>query len=107
MISLDTVLPYVGWTLLMLGSFFCIVGSIGLIRLKDFYTRVHAASVIDSLGAILILLGLITQTQDILISIKLFLILLFMMITGPTAVHALARAAVLSDKEAAPKENEY
>ena len=88
----------IGWILLVLGSAFCLVGTLGLMRLPDFYTRVHAASIIDSLGAILILLGLITQTQDILVIIKLLLILLFMMITGPTAVHALARAALVSER---------
>ncbi len=87
-----------GWALLLSGSAFCIIGSIGLFRLPDFYSRVHAAGVLDSLGAILILLGLITQTQDPLVIIKLLLILLFMMITGPTAVHALARAAMLEEK---------
>ncbi len=88
-----------GWLLLLLGSAFCLIGTLGLMRLPDFFTRVHAAGIIDSLGAILILLGLITQTQDILVIIKLLLILLFMMITGPTAVHALARAASLSEKK--------
>jgi len=89
----------IGWVLLASGSFFCLVGSIGLIRLPDFYSRVHAASIVDSLGAILILLGLITQTQDPIVIIKLVFILFFMMLTGPTAVHALARAAKLTDKE--------
>ena len=88
-----------GWILLMLGCFFCIVGAIGLIRFPDFFTRVHAASIIDSLGAILILLGLITQTENLLIIFKILLILVFMMLTGPTAVHALARAALLAEKE--------
>ena len=88
-----------GLVLLILGSFFCLVGSIGLIRLPDFYSRVHAASIVDSLGAILILLGLITQTQDPIVIIKLVFILFFMMLTGPTAVHALARAAKLTDRE--------
>ena len=87
-----------GWTLLILGSIFCLIGTLGLLRLPDFFSRVHAAGIIDSLGAILILLGLVTQTQDLMVIIKLLLILLFMMITGPTAVHALARAASLSEK---------
>jgi len=94
-----SMMNFIGWILLILGSFFCLVGSIGLIRLPDFYSRVHAAGVIDSLGAILILLGLITQTQDFLVIIKLVFILIFMMLTGPTAVHALARTANLTDKE--------
>ena len=93
------IISALGWILLILGSFFCLVGSIGLIRLPDFYSRVHAASIVDSLGAILILLGLMTQTQDPIVIIKLAFILFFMMVTGPTAVHALARAAKLTDKE--------
>lgn len=88
-----------GWILLLLGSGFCLIGAFGLMRLPDFFSRVHAASIVDSLGAILILLGLMTQTQDILVIIKLLLILLFMMLTGPTAVHALARAAALRKKK--------
>ncbi len=92
-----TILSIIGWILLTLGSFFCFVGALGLIRFPDFYSRVHAAGVLDSLGAILVLAGLMTQTQDFLVIIKLMLILVFMIITGPTAVHALARAARLSE----------
>lgn len=88
----------IGWTLLLSGSAFCIIGSIGLFRFPDFFSRVHAASVLDSLGAILILLGLISQSHDPLVIIKLLLILLFTMITGPAAVHALARSAMLDEK---------
>ncbi len=94
-----TLLSIIGWILLALGSFFCFVGALGIIRLPDFYSRVHAAGVLDSLGAILILLGLITQTQDFLVIIKLILILVFLIVTGPTAVHALARAARLTEKD--------
>ena len=96
----------IGWILLLRGSAFCLVGTLGLMRLPNFYSRVHAAGIIDSLGAILILLGLMTQTQDIFVIIKLLLILLFMMITGPTAVHALARTALLSEKDAAPTDQD-
>lgn len=91
----------------MLGCFFCFVGTIGLMRFPEFFTRVHAASIIDSMGAILILFGLITQTEDVLIVIKLILILVFMMITGPTAVHALARAALLAEKEKVESTSDY
>ena len=93
------ILTILGWALLISGSFFCLVGSIGLIRLPDFYSRVHAAGVVDSLGAILILLGLMTQTQDPIVIIKLAFILFFLILTGPTAVHALARAANFTDKK--------
>ena len=88
----------IGWVLLLTGSAFCLIGAFGLMRLPEFFTRVHAASIIDSLGAILILLGMLTQTQEVLVIIKLLFILLFMMLTGPTAVHALARTAMFSEK---------
>ncbi|MEM7401130.1 MAG: monovalent cation/H(+) antiporter subunit G [Pseudomonadota bacterium] len=100
-----TILSIIGWILLSLGSFFCFVGALGLIRLPHFYSRVHAAGVLDSLGAILVLVGLMTQTQDLLVIIKLMLILVFMIITGPTAVHALARAAKLSELNDETPEN--
>ena len=100
-----TILSIIGWILLTLGSFFFFVCSLGLIRLSDFYSRVHAAGVLDSLGAILILFGLMTQTQDILVIIKLMLILFFMILTGPTAVHALARAAKLTDHDSKNVDN--
>ena len=80
------------------GMFFMIDGGIGMLRLPDFYTRLHAASIVDTLGAGLILLGLMLQAGWTLISAKLLLILLFLWFTSPTATHALVRAA-LSDPE--------
>ena len=98
-------LTILSWVLLLSGSAFCLIGSIGLLRLPDFFSRVHAAGIVDSLGAILIFLGLIIQSQDILVVVKLFLILLFMMITGPTAVHSSARAALIEQRESSEKDN--
>ncbi|MDE0250772.1 MAG: monovalent cation/H(+) antiporter subunit G [Gammaproteobacteria bacterium] len=92
----------ISWVMLLLGSAFCLIGTLGLMRLPDFYSRVHAASIIDSMGTILVLLGLLVQTQDILVIAKLILILLFMMLTGPTAVHALAHTASLKEKDSEP-----
>lgn len=89
-----------GWILLLSGSMFCLVGAVGLIRLPEFFSRVHASSIVDSLGAILILLGLATQTQELSVALKLLLILFFLMLTSPTAVHALARTAMLAEKQA-------
>ncbi|PKO58978.1 MAG: sodium:proton antiporter, partial [Betaproteobacteria bacterium HGW-Betaproteobacteria-18] len=51
----------VSWFSLVLGGIFCIVGAVGMLRMPDFYTRMHAASVIETLGAGLILLGLMLQ----------------------------------------------
>jgi len=78
-----------------LGAFFMLVGSIGLIRLPDFYSRTHATSNSDALGVILIILGLIIFEGFNLNSAKLLIILAFVALTNPTAAHALARAAYL------------
>jgi multicomponent Na+:H+ antiporter subunit G len=83
------------WALLVAGSFFCIVGGIGLIRMPDFYTRMHAASVTETLGADLILLGLILQAGFTLVAVKLLMIGLLIFFASPTASHALARAAMV------------
>ncbi len=78
---------------LLAGAFFCVVGGIGLIRMPDFYTRMHAASVTETLGVGLILLGLMLQAGWTLISVKLLLIGVLVFFVSPTAGHALARAA--------------
>jgi multicomponent Na+:H+ antiporter subunit G len=79
--------------LLGAGGAFCLVGSFGLLRMPDFYTRLHAASVSDALGAGLILLGLILQAGWTLVAAKLAVIGLLLFFTSPAATHALARAA--------------
>lgn len=83
------------WLLLAGGSFFCLVGAIGLLRMPDFYTRMHAASLTETLGAGLILLGLLLQAGFTLVAAKLVMIGLLIFFTSPTASHALARAALL------------
>ena len=77
------------------GSFFCVTGGIGLLRMPDFYTRMHAGSVIDTLGAGLILLGLMLQAGPTLVAVKLGMVGLLLYFASPTAGHALARAAML------------
>ena len=76
------------------GSLSIIVGLLGVYRMPDFFTRLHAASVIDTLGAMLILFGLIIHHGLSMVSLKLFLILIFILITTPTAAHALAKSAL-------------
>ncbi|MDQ3025239.1 MAG: monovalent cation/H(+) antiporter subunit G [Pseudomonadota bacterium] len=79
--------------LLAAGGFFCIVGAVGLLRMPDFYTRAHAASVIETLGAGLIIVGLMLQAGWTLASAKLLCLGLLIFLTSPTATHALAKAA--------------
>jgi len=84
------------WLLLLGGSFFVLVGGLGLIRMPDFYTRNHAASITDTLGAGLLILGLMLQSPDLFVALKLVLIIIFILISSPTATHALAKAALHS-----------
>ena len=84
------------WILLTLGGFFVLVGGVGALRMPDLYTRMHAASVTDSLGSMLVLSGLILQAGFTLYAVKLAAILLFMLFTSPTAANALASAALLA-----------
>lgn len=82
------------WALLLAGGFFCIVGGVGVLRMPDFYTRVHAASVSDSVGAGLLLAGLMLQAGWTLVAAKLAIIGLLIFFTSPAATHALAAAAM-------------
>ncbi len=81
------------WACLVSGGLFCVIGALGLIRMPDFYTRMHAASLVDTLGAGLMLLGLVLQAGFTLVSVKLLIIALLFFFMSPTATHALARAA--------------
>jgi multicomponent Na+:H+ antiporter subunit G len=80
--------------LLLAGAGFMLVGGIGILRLPDVYTRSHAAGMTDTLGAGLILIGLMLQGGFTLITVKLILILIFVLYTSPVATHALARACL-------------
>lgn len=92
---MSMVLDILSWTCLVAGGGFCVIGGIGLIRMPDFYTRVHAASVTETLGAGLILLGLMLQAGFTLVLVKLILIAVLILFTSPTATHALTRAALI------------
>jgi multicomponent Na+:H+ antiporter subunit G len=91
---MSAVLDVASWILLVAGGLFCVVGGIGLHRMPDVYTRMHAASVTDTLGAGLVLLGLILQAGWTLAMAKLVIIGLLIFFTSPAAVHALVRAAL-------------
>lgn len=84
------------WALILAGSFFTVVGALGMVRMPDVFTRMHAASVIDTLGAGLILIGLMLQAGWGQVSLKLLFILALFFFTGPVVTHALAQAALHS-----------
>ena len=89
------IVDILSWISIGIGCAFVLVGGLGLVRLPDVFTRLHAASVADSAGAGFILLGLMLQAGLSLTTLKLVLILAFLVFTAPTAAHALAHAALL------------
>ncbi len=91
---MNVVLDVVSWALVLTGSLFALTGAIGLLRLPDFFTRMHGASIIDSFGVSMMLMGFLLQSGFTMASVKLVLIFMFMIVTGPTATHALAKAAL-------------
>ena len=88
------VLEIMSWIFLLSGSFFVIVGGVGVIRLPDVYSRMHAAGLTDTLGTALILAGLMLQAGISLVAIKLALIGVVLIFTGPTSTYALANACL-------------
>ena len=90
---MEALVYFASWACLLLGSGFCIIGGIGLIRLPDFYSRIHGGGITDTLGAGLVMLGLMLQAGWSLVTVKLVLIMLFLLLTSPVASHAIARAA--------------
>jgi len=91
---MDSLLNISSALFLLIGSFLCISGGVGILRFPDFYTRMHAAGVTDTLATAMILIGLMLQNPDGLVILKLMMILLMTLIISPTASHALASAAV-------------
>ena len=96
---MDLVLDILSWVFLMAGSFFSIAGGIGVIRMPDVFTRLHAAGVTDTGGAGLILVGLMFQGGLTLITVRLLLILGFLWFSSPVSTYALARAALAGGEE--------
>lgn len=93
---MDLLLDIASAVLLLTGGFFVFVGGFGVMRMPEFFTRMHAASLTDTGGAALILLGLMLQGGLTLVPFKLAAIFLFLFLTSPTASYALANAALLS-----------
>lgn len=93
---MDMIVEILSWIFILSGSFFAIVGAIGVLRLPDFWTRLHGMSITDSAGVILLILGMCMQAGLTLITVKLLIILAFLFITGPTSSHAVANAALVS-----------
>jgi len=85
---------WISWVCIVIGAFFAIVGALGIVRLPDVFSRMHGAGIIDTMGIMMILTGLMFQADDWIVVVKLTLILLFIFFTSPTTTFALARAAI-------------
>lgn len=85
--------PALGAALLLIGAVLAIIGTIGVLRFPDFYTRLHAASVTDTAAATLAIVGMALLAPSWAIVFKLAVVWLFLFLTGPTSSHALANAA--------------
>ncbi|MGD8206532.1 MAG: monovalent cation/H(+) antiporter subunit G [Thiohalocapsa sp.] len=92
--------------MLLGGIFLGVSGAVGVIRFPDFFTRLHAAGVTDTLSAGLILAALMLQAGFSLVTMKLIFVLLFLWYTSPVASHALARAAIHTGFRSGPVREE-
>ncbi len=86
-------LDLVSWVLIVSGALFCVIGALGLLRLPEFYARMHGAGVTDTLGVALLLIGLMLEPAHWTVTVKLVVLLCLLYITSPTAAHALIHAA--------------
>ena len=95
-------MTYVSLLIIALGIFFFLAGAVGVIRFPDFYSRLHPAGMIDSMGLLLSMSGLALYVLShhglsgthVLTAIKIMLIVIFVYITSPTATHAIVDAGI-------------
>ena len=90
---MGVVIDILSWALILAGSFFICVGMVGIVRMPDLFTRMHAASVTDTLGAGLLFAGFMLQAGFTLVTVKLVFILALLFFTGPVITHALSQTA--------------
>jgi multicomponent Na+:H+ antiporter subunit G len=102
------VLDVLSWISIVGGLAFMLIGTLGVLRLPDVYTRLHGAGMTDTMGAGLLLLGMAFQTVvDMMgehpgywsVLVRLVFIYLFLLFTSPIATHALARAGLAGGVE--------
>jgi len=99
---METMLSWISTLCIGLGVFLGVTGAVGIFRLPNFFTRLHAASITDSGCAFLILFGLMLQSGLTIPTVKLCFILIFLLISSPTATHALAKTALDCGAEPTP-----
>ena len=91
---MEVVAEIVGTVLILAGSFFFVVGAVGIYRLPDVFTRMHAAGIADTVGAGLLLIGMMFFAGFDFVTVKLVIILGIIWFASPFSTHALAQAAL-------------
>jgi multicomponent Na+:H+ antiporter subunit G len=88
------VIDIASWGCILLGSFFTLVGAFGLVRMPELFTRMHAASVVETLGVGFLILGMCLQAGFTLVTAKLIFLMLLFLFMAPVVTHALAQACL-------------
>ncbi len=96
---MEMALDVLSWISIISGLFFMIVGTVGVLRMPDVFTRLHAAGMTDTMGAGLLILGMCLQAGLGLVLVRLVIVYAFLMFTSPISTHALARAALAGGVE--------
>ena len=99
MTMVSMIADILSWGLIFIGSVAILIGGIGVLRFPDVYTRMHAASITDTIGAGALLFALVLQAGIGLVAVKLILMLVFLFFTSPTSSFSLAHAALSSGVE--------
>jgi multicomponent Na+:H+ antiporter subunit G len=97
--SVDTILTVLAAACVALGAGFFVAGTIGLLRLPDLFSRLHALTKADNLGLGLIMLGLILYAPNLFYAVKLLLLWVLVMVSGATGAHLIAKRALRGDGE--------
>lgn len=87
------IIEWISYALISIGAFLSLIGGLGLLRLPDFYSRLHANGITDTLCTFMVLLGLALQFGLSLATVKLGLIFLFLFFTSPTSSYSLSNSA--------------
>lgn len=100
---IEQILEIISMVLILIGSIFYFLGTLGIVRFPDLYTRLHASTKSIVLGACGIILGVILLEGISAASVKAFLIMIFLLLTAPIASHAIARAGYFSGAKMCPQ----
>ena len=92
-------LRYFAGVLLLIGSAFSFLAALGILRLPDLYTRMHAAAKAGTMGSGVMLIAIALVAFDGAVALRAIVGVVFLVLTGPVSAHLLARAAYLAGYE--------